>query len=130
MPTMPMQEDDCEVDHVVVAAWEEMQARQDARVNSSPCDSGDDFVISIDTKAWTAVFRGDDDDRVIAAAKKGAPTSAPCSLYKLVSFSYSNYSRVTQRNCAIAGICCSTRSHSRFCYSRHEVWNTSPRGND
>ena len=41
------------------------------------------------TEAWTAVFRGADDDRVIAAAKKGAPTSwcAQRSKNKLASFS-------------------------------------------
>ena len=33
-------------------------ARQDACVSSSPCDSGDDFAISIRIEAWTAVFRG------------------------------------------------------------------------
>ena len=41
----------------------------------------------------TTVFRGADDDRVIAAAKKGAPTSlcAQDSLDKLASFSLKKY---------------------------------------
>ena len=53
------------------------------------CQWRDDFAISTRTEAWTAVFRGADDDRVIAAAKKGAPTSwcAQRSKNKLASFS-------------------------------------------
>ena len=54
-PTVPKQEDDGELKHVVVAAWEGIQARQNAWVNSS---SGDDFAISIRTEAWTAFSRG------------------------------------------------------------------------
>ena len=86
---MPKQEDDGELEHAVVAAWKGIQARQYAWEKSSPCASGDDFAISTRTEAWTAVFRGADDDRVIAAAKKGAPTSwcAQRSKNKLASFS-------------------------------------------
>ena len=73
-----------------------VQARKDAWVNSSPCGCGDDFAISIRTEAWTAVFRGADDDRVIVAAKKGAPTSwcAQCRLNELASFSLNKYGSV------------------------------------
>ena len=75
-PTVPKQEDDGELEHVVVvAACDGMQA-------TSPCDSGDDVAISIRPVAWTAVFRGADDDRVIAAARKGAPSSW-CAQYSL-----------------------------------------------
>ena len=75
-PTVPKQEDDGELEHVVVvAACDGMQA-------TSPCDSGDDVAISIRSVAWTAVFRGADDDRVIAAARKGAPSSW-CAQYSL-----------------------------------------------
>ena len=48
--------------------------------NSSPCASGDDFAIRIRTEAWTAVFRCADDDRVIAAEKKGAPNVMVCAM--------------------------------------------------
>ena len=72
---MPKQADDGELDHVVVESWEVIQARQDAWENSGPCDSGDDLAMSIRTEARTAVFRDADDDRAIAAAQKGAPTS-------------------------------------------------------
>ena len=48
--------------------------------NSSPCASGDDFAIRICTEAWTAVFRSADDDRVIAAAKEGAPNVMVCAM--------------------------------------------------
>ena len=53
----------------------------------------DDFATSIRTEAWTVVVPLADDDRVIAAAKKGAPTSwcAQYSLKKLASFSLKNY---------------------------------------
>ena len=92
-PTVPKQEEDGELEHVVVAAWEGIQARQDAWVNSSPCESRDDFAISISTEAWTGVYRGADDDRDFSAAKKGAPTSwcAQCSLNKMASFSLKKY---------------------------------------
>ena len=90
---MPKQEDDGELEHAVVAAWDGDPGRQDAWVNSSPRDSGDGFAISIWTETWTAVFRGADDDRVIAAAKKGAPTSwcSRHSLNKLASVSEKKY---------------------------------------
>ena len=39
-------------------------------------------------------------------------------------------SQVTLRNYAIARISCETRFHPRFCHSRLEVWDESPRGND
>ena len=86
---MPKQEDDGELEHAVVAAWKGIQARQYAWEKSSPCASGDDCAIRICTEAWTAVFRGADDDRVIAAEKEGAPTSwcAQHSTNKLASFS-------------------------------------------
>ena len=49
-PTVPKQEDDGELEHVVVvAACDGMQA-------TSPCDSGDDVAISIRPVEWTAVF--------------------------------------------------------------------------
>ena len=73
-PTVPKQEDDGELEHVVVvAACDGMQATRTVEVMSrfpSAPLRGQLF------------FRGADDDRVIAAAWKGAPSSW-CAQYSL-----------------------------------------------
>ena len=46
-PRCPSRKMTTELEHVVIITWEGIQARQDAWVNSSPRDSGDDFANSI-----------------------------------------------------------------------------------
>ena len=86
--------------------------------------------LAIRTEAWTAVFRGADDDRVIAAAKKGVPTSwcAQYSSNKLANFSLKNYgsnkARRMERMCEIYV----TQDDEAFEYSDAHFASYSSRG--
>ena len=87
---MPKQDTDGELDHVVVAAWEEIEAKQDAWVNSSPCDMEViSPVLSGPKRAQLCLKMLTTNER----RQKGAPTSwcARYSSNKLASFSLKKY---------------------------------------